>query len=376
MPHYGESALDGLPALFAKVDTMEEVVLDPPDRESGSKMRNGAHLLLGTDGLGCIACHNYNGKDSPGMKGLDLMTTYQRLQPAWFYNYMKNPAAFRPGITMPSYWPGGRAVQPDILDGDTHEQLRALWHNFSLGRSARDPKGLVAEDTRLLVTDTVRTYRGRSRVAGFRGIAVGFPGGLNYAFNAQNGALAAIWSGEFVRVNWRSQGAGDFSPLGREVKLPQDVGFLQLADGDAPWPLRPVRTKENPVNPDPLYPRQHGYAFRGYSFDADRVPTLRYRCNDIAIAERTVAVGEGTDAVLRRQFRFSSPAHETACLRALTGRIERVSDTVFQDGEVRLTIDPAETLLRPIGDGGQELLIKLSLPKGESTYTIDYALLR
>ena len=60
------------------------------------------------------------------------MTTYQRLQPAWFYNYMKHPAAFRPGILMPSYWPDGKATRTDILEGDTHAQLRALWYQFSL----------------------------------------------------------------------------------------------------------------------------------------------------------------------------------------------------------------------------------------------------
>lgn len=67
-------------------------------------MKDGALMLLGDKGLNCIACHNYNGKDSPSMKGLDLMTSYQRLQPAWFDQFLKNPAKFRSGIIMPSYW--------------------------------------------------------------------------------------------------------------------------------------------------------------------------------------------------------------------------------------------------------------------------------
>lgn len=204
MRQFGDLALSGFSDLFAGVDTMEKVDLPGPPPRSGNEMRRGAQLLLGDKGLSCIACHNYNGKESPGMRGLDLMISYQRLQPSWFYHYMKNPAAFRPSIIMPSYWPNGKAMPTEVLGGDTELQLRALWHNLSLGRSARDPSGLRTAPTKLVVTDKARTYRGRSRIAGYRGIAVGLPGGMNYAFDAQNGALAGIWQGEFVSVNWRS----------------------------------------------------------------------------------------------------------------------------------------------------------------------------
>ena len=111
---------------------------------------------------------------------------------------------------------------------------------FSLGRSARDPSGIRSEGTNLLVADRTRVYRGRSRVAGYRGIAVGFPGGVNYAFNAQNGVLTALWQGEFVSVYWGGQGAGNFNPKGRAIELAQDVAFYRLAKDDAPWPLRPM----------------------------------------------------------------------------------------------------------------------------------------
>ena len=73
MPQFGTEALSGLPGMFGEVDEMEEVVLAPPTREEGPKVRNGGHMLLGDKGLNCIACHNYNGKESPGMKGMDLI---------------------------------------------------------------------------------------------------------------------------------------------------------------------------------------------------------------------------------------------------------------------------------------------------------------
>jgi len=366
MPQYSRESLAGLPELFAKVDHIKHVDLPEPDRESRPQMRNGAHLLLGDKGLNCISCHNFNGKESPGMKGLDLMTSFQRLQPGWYYDFMQNPAKHRPGIIMPSYWPGGKAVQPDILEGDTRRQLQALWHNFSLGRSARDPSGLRTENTPLAVTDKVRTYRGRSRVAGYRGIAVGFPGGMNYAFNAQNGALSAIWKGQFVTANWRSQGAGDFNPAERSIQLAQDVGFMKLKSDDEKWPLRPTTNKENPVNPDPLYPRNRGYQFKGYSFDESGTPTFSYQCDDVAIDDRTISNNNS----LHRNFKFSTKEKTTLYFRALAGKITKVTDTVYQVDKLQVTVPSERTLLRE-----NDLLLKLPLPAGESSLTIEYRLL-
>lgn len=385
MPHYGEQALKGLPAWLAGTDQIKPTgprLLDVDempeiDRAEMAKMRNGAHQLLGDTGLSCIACHNFNGIESPGMKGLDLMTSYQRLQPAWFQSYMKNPAAFRPGIIMPNYWPDGKAVQTGVLDGDTDLQLQALWQMFSLGRSAPVPSGLRSPETQLEVADQTLMHRGRSRIAGYRGIAVGFPGGMNYAFNARNGTLSGIWQGEFVNVNWKSEGAGDFTPVGKAVSLAQDVAFLSLADDKAPWPLMPaVTNKENPINSDPLYPQNHGYAFGGYALDDASIPTFSYRCGDVTIEDQSVPATEAGPKVLRRSFKFSATKPATLYFRALTGRIDSESATVFKTPELRLGLTNGKPLLRPAAGGEQELLIRFAIPQGTSTSTIDYELLR
>lgn len=394
MPHYGEVALKGLSDWLVAVDHSEPAAahksippdpdepLDPDelseqDRELRKKMRNGALQLLGDTGLNCISCHNFNGTDSQGMKGLDLMTSYQRLRPEWFRGYMRNPAAFRPGIIMPNYWPDGKATQTSILDGDANLQIEALWDTFSLGRSARDPSGLRSADIKLVVGDHPVLKRGRSRVAGFRGIAVGFPGGMNYAFNAQNGTLSALWKGEFVNVNWKSQGAGDFTPAAKAVALAQDVSFLHLPDEKSPWPLMPVTSKEQPVNPDPLYPRNHGYAFVGYALDAALNPAFTYRCGDVTIEDKALPATTVGPNVLRRTFSISSPAETSLHFRALTGKFESESPGIFKTPEIRISLSQGEPVVRPstAGDGGQELLVRLRIPKGNSSFTVDYALL-
>jgi len=328
---------------------------------------------LGTAGLNCISCHNYNGKKGPGFQGLDLSTSFQRLQPGWFYQFMQDPAGHRPGIIMPNYWPDGKAVQPDILGGDTDEQLRALWFQFSLGRSARDPKGLKLEPMKLAVSDKVRVYRGRSQVAGYRGIAVGFPEGLNYAFNAENGALTAIWKGEYVSANWRSQGPGDFKPVGEVIQLAQDVGFLQSKDLETEWPLAPVMTKEEPENPDPLYPKNHGYAFKGYALDEVGNPKFEYRCGEVVIFDRL----EVKDGIFQRQFELSAEKEGLLYFRALTGKVRKEGEGVFASESLRLKLGEGKVILRDFGEAGEkELLIEMPASAKGTTYTIDYELLR
>jgi len=380
MPQYGREALGGLTELFGECDHLPAFEFKEIEQESNPMMRNGAHMLLGIKGLNCIACHNFNGKDSPGMKGLDLMTSYQRLQPAWFNQFLRNPASLRPGIIMPSFWPGGQAVQTEILNGNTEDQLRALWFNFSLGRSARDPEGLGASDPKLVVTDTIQTYRGRSNIAGYRGIAVGYPGGLSYAFNAQNGTISGIWLGEFVTVGWLGQGSGNFNPIGRPVPLSNDLGFLpEAAD---PWPLQPVRTKEHPVNPDPLYPRQYGYAFEGYSIGEGGRPTFRYRIGKVSIEDSSVALIDQTPVVLRRTLTFKTDEADEIYLRALTGEISKLAEGSFKRDSLQLNLsEDASTVsnsIRPsTADGvGKELIIRFKLPSGTSSHTIDYAVQR
>jgi len=375
MPQFGEAALSHLPPLLEKVDRLPPVTFPGLKREERRPYREAGQLLVGDKGLNCVACHNFNGKPSPGLKGLDLLTSFERLQPNWYAHFMRNPQKYRPGIVMPNFWPDGQAVRQDVLEGSTHEQLRAMWHYFSLGRSARDPAGIRSVGTDLVVSDSTRVYRGRSRVAGYRGIAVGFPGGVNYAFNAQNGALTALWQGEFVSVYWGGQGAGNFNPKGRAIELAQDVAFYRLAKSDAPWPLRPVMTKENPVNPDPLYPRNRGYQFDGYQLAKDGVPTFLYRTGAVTIKDTTHAVVANRLTGLVRTLRLNAPKAETIFFRVLTGKVQKLAPGQYGTDSIKVRVPEASILLRGQGEAG-ELLLKLNLPKGKSEWGIRYELLR
>lgn len=392
MPRFGEANLRHLPDLFARVDAVEPMTIPDYAGEERKRMREAGHLLTGDQGLNCVACHNFNGVDSPGFKGMDLTALYDRLTPGWFYHYMLDPGRFRPGTVMPDYWPGGVAARTDILGGDTDLQIKAIWHFLSLGRSARQPSGIRTEGFKLVVTDRTRTYRGRSRIAGYRGIAVGHPGGVNFAFNAQNGSLTGVWLGDFVSVGWQGQGAGDFNPLSRPITFAQDLAFYELPDENEPWPLRPRTDRDNPVNPDPLYPRQHGYQFKGYSLDDRGIPAFLYRIGKIDVEDRIVPDPSTHPARLVRTFTFTRgsklkpdsdrirPPSGTLYFRALTGDIERVSDRVFRERgrDIQVIVPPTEILVRPISGGdpddepGEELLLRFAIPSGQSTARVIY----
>ncbi len=378
MPQFGEANLRHLPQVLAKVDSLKPNLWTPPEKDRERELRTAGHQLMGDKGLNCVTCHTFNGRASQGFKGIDLMTSYQRLQPAWFEQFMRDPASLRPGIVMPTYWPGGKAVRDDILRGDTDSQIQALWYYMSLGTSAASPSGLQSVDSKLLVTDTTQTYRGRSSIAGYRGIAVGFPGGLNYAFNAETGTLSGIWRGDFVSVARGGQGSGNFNPAARAVSLAQDVSFFDLSDEKTPWPLRPTMTKEEPVNPDPLYPRNRGYQFKGYFFDKASVPTLMYRSGEIIIEDRSEATTSQGKTALSRTLSFTSPKAGTLWFRAMTGKIQALSKQQYKTNELRLTIPMTNILLRPIASekDSQELLLKLDIPQGKSKVNLTYELLQ
>lgn len=374
MPQFGEDNLPFFVEAVLREDSVAPMVFEDAPQDEQRRAREAGHLLVGDKGLNCIACHNVNGIESPGFKGIDLMASYERLQPGWFYRYLLDPNEYRPGIIMPAYWPGGQPVLENVLDGDANAQIKAIWHYLSLGTSAQTPSGMRREASKLFAQDHVRVYRGRSHVAGFRGIAVGFPGGVNYAFDAQNGSLAALWKGDFVTANWSGQGAGDFNPLAQPIQLNRDLAFFRLQADSESWPARPIPTKENPVNPDPDYPRNHGYRFKGYSLDLEGAPTFRYRAGNIEIEDRSIGILKNGKARLIRTFVFDSIKKDRIDFRALAGDLEQESSNHYRTENLSLWFDDCETLLRAFmnGKASHELILRIPILEGRSTFTVSY----
>ena len=382
MPQYGTANLQHLPSLFRRLDVLDGPQMNIPnpdpseesERQKEKLIRSAGRELIGDKGANCVACHPFNGKAANVNQGIDLLTSFERLQPEWFHRYLRNPGAFRPRTVMPSAWPDGVAAFQTILEGNTDRQIEAIWYYLSLGTSAADPSGVRAVSTKIQVGDRAMVHRGRSRVAGFRGIAVGFPERLSYAFNAETGTLSALWQGDFIGVNWSGQGSGDFNPASEPITLPQDVSFAALENENASWPLLPLMTKEQPTNPNPLYPKNVGYQFRGYFQDKLSIPTFQYRSGTIEIEDRSTVEGAQDQQRLQRVLQFQSPAPQVVWFRALVGAIHRESDQVFRSGRLRLKIPAKETELRSLSNDPTqfELLLRLDIPQGKSSLELLY----
>ncbi len=359
MPQFGEANIGHLVDLFEKVDSLEKVAF--AKIEDVEKYKRSGHELVGTTGFSCIACHDFNGQKAAGPGAMEIIHTTGRLKKDWFYWFMLNPGRFRPRTVMPSAWPNGHAFKEDILGGDTKKQIESIWVYLEDGTRAKNPTGLSRQAPELRVTDETVICRGRG-VAGYRGIAVGYPERISLAFNSEEMNLGMLWKGEFATVNH-----GSFSPRGRDrIEFPPGIPFHRLESLDDNWPYK--------RKTDYLFPQDHGYQFRGYFLDKSKRPTFMYNYGNVKVEEFFEDVlDEEKVAFFRRTFRFDAPdAKGEFYFRAASGsKIAEQSESSFAVDRLTVKIKtPHRGIIRE-GDP-RELLIPLKLPPGKSQLILEY----
>ena len=215
MPTYRTHAKE-LTALLQKADQRppNRLLSEKPDLQAGYK-------LLGTfGGYNCITCHDWGGKKSLGIRGLDLQTSGERLRKEWFRDYLLNPASYRPGTLMPSFWPDGKASIQDVLGGTTGRQLDAIW--AAVESKAGEPPGFpshASKEYELVPVDRPIVQRTFFKGIGTKAILVGFPGGINLGYDSSTAQPKLLWKGRFMDAygTWFVRFAPFESPLGKEV---------------------------------------------------------------------------------------------------------------------------------------------------------------
>ena len=359
MPQFGEANVGHLVKLFEKVDDLEAAVL--PKVSSMKESKDAGYDMVGTDGMSCIACHEFNGQKTGEIAALDISYVTQRLKKNWFNLYMRQPSRFHPTVIMPSYWPGGQSTRPEILGGDSAQQIDAIWNYLGDGSRAKKPAGLSRESDELHVSDVAEICRGQGP-AGYRGIAVGYPERISLAFDSQEMALRQLWKGEFANAQM-----GSFRPLGTDsITFPPGIPFHRLASLEDNWPYK---GKTNHT-----FPNDHGYQFRGYHLDAMRRPTFRYLYGDVAVMDffEDTKDKDGK-AFFKRTLSFNTPVGQKPFyFRAAAGKNPlKKSDRDFSLGSLQLRITSDHQGMVRDGSPG-EILIPLTLPKGRSTLTLEY----
>jgi hypothetical protein len=314
MPSFGPANVGHLVDEFEKADG----AVAPAPLVKDAELAKAGRQLLGTKGMSCVSCHNFQGHKSLGIAGMDLVNVTSRLRRSWFDRYLLEPASLRPGTRMPTFWPEGRSVRKDILDGDTPKQVEAIWQYLSEGSKARLPVGIGPQPIVLAAAAEPVIYRNFIQGAGPRAIAVGYPEHANLAWDANQMTLKLAWHGEFIDASkhWVDRGAGFQGPLGDKLlSFPDGPPFSLQAD---PWPKEAGKAA--------------GYAFKGYDLDAKGRPTFHYAFKGIEVRESYEPSAAGFTRTLTLEAKEAPSG-----LRFRHGK--DVLPVEFKDGKATLTVE-------------------------------------
>lgn len=279
MPKYPEDVAKRLAAWFAEVDIPEDEKPTPRNGRENEVGRNAwGRQLMGSEGLGCVACHRLGENDALGVQGLDLASAPDRLRAPWFRDYLLDPHQFRPGTQMPAFWPNGK---PSVSGngGTAERQIDSLWVYLNELDQSRAPIGLD-DSPRVWLDpeDEPIIFRTFTEFAGLRAIAVGSPEETHFAFDSAKPRLAAAWEGRFIEATptWEDR----FNP--------------PTKPGDEDW-----------VGIQALEPAaEDGVVYKGYRVGLnDGIPEFEYQVGQSTVYDR-VAPSAKPDSKLTRRLRL------------------------------------------------------------------------
>ncbi len=364
MPQYGAANVGHLRDLFVALDRRAEPVRSstaaPPD--APRVQVEAGRALVGTDGVSCIACHRFNRQPAHALNVIDLVTTTERLNEDWFREFLIDPDRFHPGILMPSFWPEGVSSQPAVLGGSTGRQFSAMWAYLAGGSRATFPEGLNRQNVELIVGGEAVVYRGKLWEAGFRAIAVGYPGQLNAAFDAEAMRLSLLWRGRFLNTapHWGVQGMGQIRPLGSDVVIfPQGSALAVLTDPKAPWPTDASKAA--------------GLKFGGSQLDTLNRPTFLYSFRNVGVEDFMTPLDAAGKSGLRRTVTLTDPPPDHLYFRVAVGKITPGRGNTWRlDDALTIRVEGGgKPLVR--GTGNQrELLVPVRFAGRNNRLEIEY----
>lgn len=369
MPVFAARAVGKLSSEFSHVDTLQSRPEAAVFGDTKSLAAAGRELL----NTGCVQCHPIRGERLPGVVGIDLEGVAARVEPQWFHDFLRNPAALKNRTRMPTFFPNGKSANQTLLDGNVDRQIAAMW--AFIKDVTRQPlpekieKGKI-HNFELVPTDRPIVLRTFLRDAGPHGIAVGFPQKVHLAFDAEQVRFAGFWKGRFLDAHgtWFNRFTPLAAPLGTDVvSLPVGVPFA-TAGPEFAWPITTGEEAE--------------YQFRGYRLDKTGTPEFLYRVGSVLVSDRIAPAGD-SGLVRRIKLRANGDASQSGqfWFRVLTGKtLERQSPTSMQSDSGLSAIVPADVARHGIltsgnGDetpkGIREWRVPVDLPEGDlSTETV------
>ncbi|HEV7401593.1 MAG TPA: hypothetical protein VGO11_01655 [Chthoniobacteraceae bacterium] len=295
MGDFGDDLAQRLPVLLAAADLVapERPMIGTVDPSKVGRNEAGREIV-GTGGYACIACHELHGHPSLGIGAYDLAEMPKRLRPEWMRDFLLDPASYPTGTRMPAFWPDGKPLNPKLPGGkDADRQIDSVRVYLTEADQSIPPPGLADEAAyELKPADRPIVFRTFIAGVGTHAIAVGFPAGVNTAFDALEARWALAWRGRFLDAGgtWNQRFTKMEQPLGEGVIKLGDCGALEIAGLPKPT-----------------------LKFRGYRIEADGVPVFSYGLGTLTIEDRL----EPTDSHgLRRKLRVSGQTNEQVVFTA------------------------------------------------------------
>lgn len=345
MPQFAPAFMSSMPAYLASC----EGVWAERDREEPKptdEISQAGRKLVGDKGLNCISCHVFARFPAAGTPGPNITDFAERIRYDWWNVYVRDPVRWKPGTRMPQFYVTGKGQITDVLGGDPQQQIDALWAYLSLSSFAPPPEGLQTKGGDMLkVGDRPIVFRVFLADAGSRGIAVGFPQGTHFAFDANAVRLVSAWKGEFLDTSaaWKNRGGMIAGGRGNtEWKSPNGPAFA-LGTPDA-WPTATGADA--------------GCHFKGYTLDKAGVPTFEYEIKSgkasLNVHERFLPATK-PGALLRREF-------------VLKGTFDAAS---FNPGPGKCDYELAKGELKWLDQKNNERWLKITPTSGEASFSIE-----
>jgi len=364
MPQFGEAHVGPLVTSLAA----ESGIWPNADRtepKPSDEIAAAGRKLVGDSGLNCISCHVFGDYPSAGTPGPNITAFSERLRYDWWQGYIMNPHRFKAGTRMPNFYQTGTGAVKDVFGGDPDKQADAMWAYFNQGDFAPVPTGInTGKGLTLSVGDRPMVLRTFMKDAGSRGIAVGFPAGLHFAFDAGDVRLVDAWRGGFLDASgaWAGRGGNVSDEKGiTEWKAPAGPALiLEVGAGGLGWPK---------VTSAKALGR-----FKGYTLDKGGVPTFMYSIGAAGPTESS----KNVSANIRERF---EPAAEAGVLFRRSFGVEMAANTTgvklfVNAGKGKVLIadqQNCKAIERAGDDGSTWFEVELSAIDGKSSFVVVYS---
>lgn len=173
--------------------------------------------------------------------------------------------------------------------------------------------------------------------------SVGSPSTIHYTYDLDRGAILQAWRGEFLNASpmWHDRGDGSADPRGSVTVFGNDM-FLGKISGQSAWVTDTTGSSYRP---------------KGYTVDAEDLPTFQYLAYGAQVTDRTVVVD---DKYLERDVKLSTPVKGLMARLAEGWAIEKVAEGLYavngRSYYIQLSDKAVQPVLREI-NGRKELLV-------------------